>query len=527
MPYHILQGGSTLQRMDTSGTIDSLTLPTGVKLDSTKRPRFAIFNRYVILVNSPTRPLSIDPEGVVRVLCPRPPRTRLDLSGVTAGTLSGTFLVKQSFLVLDVDGNIIAESELGPSTTAVTISSKFLRVAAADISSDTVSASRFYRTTTNGTTYFPWTDIDGNTQVTFEDDLSDVGLQLVAAPTLGTPPNNLTLIAQYKARLWGVSATEIDTLRLTDANKMYSWPLAFGLIVGRPGSDARGITGIVPRREFLMVGRQDACFQIVGTTLTDFRPVVIKENIGIEAPDSVQVYRDVAYWLAKDGVYSWGDEGIRCLSDNKVRSWFTTDTYFNRARFQYAVGRIDQTRNKYQLLLTNTGDSVENRWIELDLGDSTWWGPHKTDAFTPTWGSSFIDSNNLTIPVFGSSNGFIWKDQATRTDDTATGIALDVDTKYHDMNSPDIEKQMLELSVINKKQSAGTLTITPSIVNDNQGVEDAVAQSAISMSMTTGRNRLRRIGRARLMKLNLAHSTAAQDVEIYGYELPYFELGRR
>jgi len=511
--------------MDTSGALTTLTLPTGVNIDSTKRPRFAIFNRYIVVVNSPTRPLSIDTEGVVRVLCPRPPRTRLTLSGVTAGTLSGTFLAKQSFLVLDGDGNIIAESELGPVTTAVTISSQFLRVAAIDLATDTVSASRLYRTTTNGTIYFPWFDLDGNTQVTVEDDLSDAGLQLVSAPTLGTPPNNLTLIAEYKSRLWGASATEIDTIRFTDANKMYAWPSAYGLTVGRPGSDDRGITGIIARREFLLVGRQDVCFQIVGSTPTDFRPVKIKENIGIESGDSIVVHKDTAYWLAKDGVYTWSDEGVRCLSDGKVAAWFNTDTYFNRARFQFAVGRIDGIRNKYQLLLAAAGSSSENRWVEFDLDDNTWWGPHKTDAFTPVFASHILDSNSLEIPVFTSTNGFIWKDQATRTDDTATGIVLSVDTKQHDRNTPDIEKLMLQLSLISKVQVAGTLTITPSLIS---GANDTpVAQTAISADMTLGRQRLPRIGSGRRVTFNFAHSAEGQDIELHGYEVPYHELGRR
>lgn len=520
--FYILQGGSSLQSMTTAGVLTTLTLPTGVLLDSTKRPRFATFNRYVVLVNSPTRPITVDTEGNVRLLCPRPPRTRLDLSGATAGTLSGTFLAKQSFLVQDTDGNLIAESELGPATTAVTISSKMLKAAAIDLSTDTVSASRLYRSTTNGTTYFPWVDVDGNTQTSVEDDLSDAGLQLVAAPTLGTPPSNLTLIAEYRARLWGVSATEIDTLRFTDASKMYSWPSTFGLTIGRPGSDDRGITGLISRREFLAVGRQDVLFQITGNSSADFRPVKLKENVGIEAPDSVVVYRDTAYWLAKDGVYSWGDEGIKCLSDGKVRSWFTNDVTFNRSEFKNAVATIDPVTKKYRLLLAAVSQTTLNRWVEYDLEHGTWWGPHLTSGFTPSWTATLIDGDNLQIPVFGSTNGFIWKDQSTRTDDTATGIALDVLTKFHDMQTPDIQKYFGQLALISKIQSAGTLTITPYV-----GGLDASAGTAISADMTLGRERLRRLGTGRFVQLNLTNSTAAQDQELYGYELEFSELGRR
>jgi hypothetical protein len=445
------------------------------------------------------------------------------LTGATSGTLSGTFNVKQSFLVHDVDLNIIAESEAGPAAiTALTISSKMLTVAGMDLSTDTITASRLYRTTTNGTVYFPWLDLDGNTQVTTQDDLSDASLQLIAAPTLGTPPNNLTLISEFRSRLWGVSSTEIDTLRYTDASKMYSWPSTYGLTIGRPGSDLRGITGIIARREFLGVGRQDVLFQIVGEIPSNFRPVKLKENVGIEAPDSVVVYRDTAYWLAKDGVYSWGDEGIKCLSDGKVRSWFYTDTYFNRSRFQYATGSVDPRRNKYKLLLSAAGSSNQDRWIEFDLIDQTWWGPHKTDAFTPTWATTILDANSLSIPVLGSSTGYIFKEQDTRTDNTSTGIATSITTKAHDGGTPDIEKYFGQPSLISKVQTSGALSITPYV-----GGLSASAQLPIAANMLKGRERLRRLGHGRFAKLILAHSTAGEDIELYGYEIPYHELGRR
>jgi len=61
----------------------------------------------------------------------------------------------------------------------------------------------------------------------------------------------------------------------------------------------------------------------------------------VSSQESVAVYRDVAYFLWEDGVYQWGDDGLICLSDGRVRSWFATDSYFNRKRFQYAFGGVD------------------------------------------------------------------------------------------------------------------------------------------------------------------------------------------
>ena len=521
MPYTILQGGTSLQSMTTAGALTTLTLPTGVKLDSSLRPRFAVFGRYVVMVNSPTRPLTIDTEGTVRLLCPHAPRTKPTLTTGT-GALTGDYLVRQSFIVLDADGNIIAESEMGTPSLSGAVSAQALVVASLDLCTDTVSATRLYRTTDDGSVYFPWFDLDGNTQTQGQDDLSDAGLQLVAAPSLGTPPD-LVLIAEFRERLWGRSLTDIDYLRYTETGKMYAWPTANTILVPRLGSDDRGITGIIPRRESLLVGRQDRLFQITGTSNTDFRAVKLKENVGIESADSVVVYNDIAYWLADDGVYTASEGGrIESLTAGKVSSWFQTDTYFNRSRFQYAVGRVDPLRNKYQLLLSNTGDSTDNRWIEMDLTDHTWWGPHKTDDFTPSWMGVWLDSNGLTVPALGSTTGFIYKDQATRTDGTATAIDLDVDTKFHDGNTPDIHKSFLEPTVISRIQAAGTLTMTPYV-----GGLDASAGTAISVDMTLGRQRLRRLGDGRFVRFNLRHTTAGQDVELYGIEIPWFERGRR
>ena len=90
------------------------------------------------------------------------------------------------------------------------------------------------------------------------------------------------------------------------------------------------------------------------------------------------------------------------------------------------------------------------------------------------------------------------------------------------MNTPDIQKHFGELAIISKIQSAGTLTINPKV-----GGLDASAGTAISADMTLGRQRLRRLGDGRFLQLNFSHTTAAQDVELFGLEVPFFERGRR
>lgn len=521
MPFTLFQGGSTLQLMDTSGVITSLTLPTGVTIDGSKTPRFAIFGRYVVVVNSPTRPLTVDADGIVRLLTPNPPATPPVTSGVDAGSLSGTFLVRYSYVVFDAFRRVIAESALSPPSTSVTIASKLLRAASLLTSSDTISAIRLYRTTTNGSVYFPWLDLEGNTQTSVQDDLADASLPSASVGLLGAAPK-LTHIGEFRERLFGVSSTDVDALRYTEASKMYAWPSTNRIIVPREGSDDRGITGILARRDALAIGRQSSLVELKGENNSNFRIVKLSQDTGIEGDDSIAQFHDTFFFLAKDGIYTWDNDGVNCVSDGKTRGWFNTDTYFNRSRFRYSVGRIDPLGNRYQLLLSATGSSSLDRWIEYDIANKTWWGPHKTDDFTPSWMTTIINASNLSEPVIGSSAGFFYKEQDTRTDGTATGIAFDVEGKFHDMNTPDIFKFFGELALLSKTQSAGTLSIIPTV-----GDLGSSPGETIYANMTTDRQRLRRLGTGRYCKLVFRHSANAQDVELYGYEIPFHEIGRR
>lgn len=524
MPFTIIQGGTTLQFVNTSGTVTTLTLPSNVVLNASLTPRFAIFGKYVVMVNSTSQPLIIDGDGTVRVLGITPPATVLTLTGAAGGSLSGTFTARQTYKVRDVDGNIIIESDYGPISAPVTISGQYLKVTGIDISANTITETQLYRTTTGGTTHFPWTSVPGNTQTSTQDDLSDAGLGILAAPTLGTIPQDLRLICEWRGRLWGVSKTQIDYLRYSEAGVMYAWPVANSLIVPRLGADSRGVTALAARREALGVGRINSIHQVTGTSNTDFRVVKLSENVGIESQESVQVYRDTAYFLWKDGVYEWDTGGIRSISDGQVRSWFTTDSFFNRSRFKNSFAMIDPIRNRYKLFLATPGNSTENRWIEYDIGEKTWWGPHKCDvtSWTPACAAVITTANETLSPMIGTSNGFLWQEQTAAKDDVSTGIAMNLDTGFLGSETPDIEKYFGEISVIGKVQSAGSIVITPKV-----GYIDATAGPTITYDMTKGRQRLDRLGIGKMAQLNLSHNTQNEPVEIYGIEVPWFEVGRR
>ena len=159
MAFSYVQGGTALYRMNASGTATALTLPTGVTIDSTRVGRFAIIGRQVVLVNSPSINLVIDPDGTVRPLVPQPPACPpIAAAGASTG-LTGAYRVRESFLVLDSGGRVYAESPLGPISNSVTLANQNLSVTGAALSpSSSVGARREYRTAASGAVYYALLD---------------------------------------------------------------------------------------------------------------------------------------------------------------------------------------------------------------------------------------------------------------------------------------------------------------------------------------------------------------------------------
>jgi hypothetical protein len=543
MGLTVIQAGNTLQFVDEANVLTPVPLPAGVTLRTDVPPRWVVYGHYAILVNTPSRPITIDASGTVRPVTPTAPRLAPVLSGVPTGTLSGTYNHgRYTFLIRADDGSIIAESDYSPaSSTDVTIAAKDLQYAGLDVSPEaSVNARRCYRVTDGGAELFQWIDLDGNVLTAVQDDLPDAALSLLAAsPALGAPPR-LTLIAEFRDRLFGVGDLDIDTVRYTETGLMYAWPASNGLAIPRTGSDLAGVTAFLMRREALGVGRLNRLLAIVGSgeesadqsTLIDFRVIILSDQCGVISQETVVVYRDKAYFLWLDGVYQWDDAGIVCLSDGiggrgRVRAWFTTPDYFDASRFPHAFAQMDMTnRMKYRLFLWDPAGVL--KFVEFDLLERTWDGPHRVDAFTAT--SAFLRTvNNIAVPTVGGADGGVY-DQGARP--TAADVAIsgqrfgidyDVDTKFYPGTTPDRDQYFGELSVLGAVQTTGVVTVTPKV-----GYLDAPAQPPIAYQMKRGRQRLRRLGFGKLAQLNLRHTTVDEPVALFGFEIDdVHEGGRR
>jgi hypothetical protein len=522
MAFTLVQAGTTLYSVNTDGGWTALTLPAGVTLSSQRIPRFARFKRYAILVNTPSRPISVDANGVVRVLTPTAPASALVLSNVNGGTLTGTYEALQTFRILDASGNVITESDYSPVSNQFAIVTDYLHAANINISPDDITDRQLYRTVTLGSTFFTWIVVDGNVTTSVNDDTPDSGLGITERPVRGSAPD-LTLIAEWGGRLWGVDRVDMDNLRWTEAGTMFAWGALNTLPIPHIGEDQYGIMALIPRRNALGVGRQKGLQQITGSTLANIHPTTLKEECGVLSQESVVVYKDQAFFLWRDGVYRWDDNGVNCVSDGRVRSWFTTDTYFNRAMFARSFAVLDVENGFYLLYLASAGSNTIDRWVKYDINNDAWWGPHKTSAFNPTSAFHVRGSNGHPFHMVGSKEGILSLDTTDKSDWHIMAIEMDVVGRLHDALEPDAEKVWLELSVIGKIQSSGTITITPSV-----GDLDTLAVTpAFRYDMTKGRQRLPRVGFGQLCQFEFTHGTINEDVLLYGYELPYTVVGRR
>lgn len=541
MAYLIAQGGASLYKVDLStGTATALTLPTGVTLSTTRKPKFAVLNQWVAMVGSPTRNLVIDPEGNVRVMVPRPPSAPPTVAAGSSTGLTGAYLYGSTNIIKNSDGELLLESPLSPLSKSVTLAAQDASISDLEISLDDITGRRIYRTVAGGAypTLYRVMDIDDNTTQTMVDNLADASLSLLPAllETLVAPPGTLPgirfkNIIEWKSRFWAISdnPTLIDTVFATETNKVYAW--ANSLVAYPTGQDEKGILGFAKRKNALGLLKRNGLWQIAGTSgstgiaVTNVSVNQIAEAPGSMSPDTIiTVPGDKVLYLGRDGVYEWSDGGVVSVTKEQVHPWFTTDTYFNRTRFANAFAKYNELRNQYELHLAAAGSSSEDRWVAFNLTTRKWYGPHKTGAFTPSHAANLVDGDGLPVCLVGGTDGVVYVANSTnKRDGAATAIDMDCYGPWHSMDEPDVEHHFGQMSMLSKIEGSGTMDVIPYV-----GGLDAAAAATITHTLTTGRQLLRILGDGRLLRFRMRKNTVNESATIYGYEIDnVFENGRR
>lgn len=538
MSVVLAQGGTNLYTVDcTSGAVTQLTLPAGVTLSTTRKPRFAMLNQWGVMVNSPSQNLSIDPSGVVAPLVPRAPLQPPVVSTTGSASLDGDYQYKVTFIITNSNGDLLTESPMSPASQVTSIVGAAGALTNIPTSLDTISARRIYRTLAGGSAYFIIGDLDGNTATTWIDSAEDSTVTLLPAAPAGliSPPGTLPgmhfkIITEWKSRLWAVAdgPNYVDTVYFTNTNQVYTWPNS--LVAFPTGRDSQGVVAFAPRKNALGLLKRNGVWAIMGTASTTGISTtnisvsqIAFDKAGCIAPDSVVVINDVAYWLGRDGVYMWDDNGVQNITNDQVAAWFKTDTYFNRSRFPNAFAKYNELRDTYDLHLDPVGTSTEGEWVSFYRRGGAWYGPHTTAQLTPSHAGVGLDNNGLPVAMIGGTDGVLYTmNNATHTDGTSAAIDFEVISPLFPGDAPDIQHYFDMPSSHTRIETGGTLTLTPYL-----GGTSPVAQAPISIDLTQGRQRLPRIGTGLLVQFKWSQDTVGQGCAIYGLEQPFFEVGRR
>jgi len=535
MASYLAQGGTSLYHVSQAGVAVPFTLPAGITLFGSSqicRPvLFQVIDKpLIIVVNGGTHDFYIDQTGTARQLqLAAPTGTPVLTAGASTG-LTGIYQVAVTFKVKDTNGATIIESGMGPSSVAsASLVNQSLRLDNIPTSGDgTVNARGIYRTLSGGTTLYPWFDIDDNTSLFDDRATVDSLLSIIqtTATRLGAPPD-LKLVASWRERLWGVPRQQVDHVRWTDERVFYGWSADNELLAPPVGNDISGVTALIPRRDNLGICKKRQLYMVTGNSNDSFQRVGISETLGCMSQESVVVINNVAYMLGERGVNEWSDYyGVRSVSDAQVQNWFNTDTYFNRSQFTKAQGRFNQDTNSYELLLCSAGSTNLDRWVAFQLDTRTWFGPHKTDAFTPTSAGTnstrrglLLDSNDLPITAFGGSDGFIYKRDQSVVTDNGIHVSLDINLPFLSAQEPDFDKYFDQPTIHTRADSDKKLVIVPTVGNLN-----SAAGVPLYHDLTLDREKLGRLGQGRYCQLNLKTYTD-YDLEIFKRNpLAYWKL---
>ena len=530
MPYYLTHAGTSLQKVTMAGEVSTLTLPAGVTVSATKSARVAVLSNSIVAAYAPTLNLRINSTTLAVTPMSIPgPITVPTVAAGSSGVLTGVYLYKVTFAQVDT-GVLVSESPLSSATAPVTLAAQRGSLSAIPVSTASgVTSRRLYRTTTGGSTYFFLATIADNTTTTYTDNTADAGLDITAVTTdLGNPAGTttsdyLTEIVAWKDRLWAVGSPDLDLVYYSGINRFFAWSAANYFPINPKGQGTSGVTAFLPRRDELGVAKRRGLWKIVGSSADSYAVIQVINGVGVFAPKSVVVIRDVAYFLAEEGVYAWGADGLRLLNSARVNAWFTTDTYFNRSLLSSAFAVWNQRDDCYELYLADASSGVIDRWISYDLQRDLWLGPHKTDAFTPSIAQNLEDIYGITMQVRAGTDGILYRCCDMEYLDGATAIDFSVTTAPLSGGVPQTEKYYGELTVLTQPQAAGTLTVTPYV-----GGLTATAQASISHDLTLDRQKHRRLGQGRHAWLTLRQNGASQGCEVHGFEIvPVSIIGSR
>ncbi len=219
--------------------------------------------------------------------------------------------------------------------------------------------------------------------------------------------------------------------------------------------DGEDITGLAVAGDYLVVFKRNKISVIEG----DFREMyTIAYGVGCIAPYAIIILSDRVFFLSEEGWKVFNGADIDDVS-SKVNT-LGEDGYFSIDQKDDFSALHYPERNQFQCLINNDSD---NRIImvghlvapliapedtpEWDMGKYVAWTQHAYAGHTLTTLGAYTDTNGISRPLAGSSDGYIYK-MDTGYDDDGTAITAVMSTGWLDLGVPSsVTKTMRTLNI--------------------------------------------------------------------------------
>ncbi|HEC62495.1 MAG TPA: hypothetical protein ENI27_09640 [bacterium] len=224
----------------------------------------------------------------------------VDYSGVLGWALTGGYQYLTTFYRT---GNYPVESNPSPESTIVYPDGEKLDLTSIPVSPDPkCNARRIYRTTAGGSTFYWLVDIEDNSTTTYEDKISDdtlLGGDEVSYDRLPPPVGKYMEVWDNKLWIAGVEAYP-NFLYYTNTGTSEEMAVLNFIQVKARESDV--INQIVAFGERLITLKENSGFRLSKVGISSYELEKLPQDIGTDAPWSVQVCDKLLLWKSKFGI---------------------------------------------------------------------------------------------------------------------------------------------------------------------------------------------------------------------------------
>lgn len=204
--------------------------------------------------------------------------------------------------------------------------------------------------------------------------------------------------------------------------------------------DGQVITALDENSGRLLIFKDNSMFRWNGRA-TEPDPII---DVGTSSQESVKTINNVTYFFNRYGIYAY-DGGMPYLISRKIQEWIDA---IDQTKLADVNAEVDH--DHYYLAIgdvTVDGTDYSNVWLVYNIPLKAW------TVWTLAGESSVMGhyySSGARYISFGDIDGKIWRIN-NGNNDGGTAIAVNIQTKQYDIETPEIDKKFTEVYVGTEK----------------------------------------------------------------------------